>query len=55
MDWISKKLYWTDRNKGTIEVFDLKSGNRKVLVSLHPGSMPRAITVDPITGYVGIL
>lgn len=54
VDWIAKKLYWTDcrdydwkRNK--IEVANLDGTNRKVLFWRNLG-LPRAIAVDPLKG-----
>ena len=48
VDWINDKLYWTDRLSKTIEVYDLHSGDRKVLIHTGEESLPRAIVVDPI-------
>ena len=54
VDWIAKKLYWTDcrdsdweRNR--IEVANLDGTNRKVLFWKNLG-LPRAIAVDPRKG-----
>ena len=54
VDWIAKKLYWTDcrdsdweRNR--IEVANLDGTNRKVLFWKNLG-LPRAIAVDPLKG-----
>ena len=54
VDWIAKKLYWTDcrdsyweRNR--IEVASLDGSNRKVLFWKNLG-FPRAIAVDPLKG-----
>ena len=54
VDWIAKKLYWTDcrdsdweRNR--IEVANLDGTNRKVLFWKNLG-LPRAIEVDPLKG-----
>ena len=54
VDWIAKKLYWTDcrdsdweRNR--IEVANFDGTNRKVLFWKNLG-LPRAIAVDPLKG-----
>ena len=49
-DWINEKLYWTNPDSKTIEVYDLSTGYRKVLVEVDQGSLPRAIVVDPSMG-----
>ena len=54
VDWISKKLYWTDcrdsdRKRNRIEVANLDGTNRKVLFWKNLG-LPRAIAVDPHKG-----
>lgn len=45
IDWINRKLYWTDHARGVIERSDLDGSNIEVLVSI--GIIPRAIAVDP--------
>ncbi len=49
VDWINKKLYWTDAGTKRIEVADLDGGNRLVLVQLGL-VQPRAIAVHPFLG-----
>ncbi|ETN61938.1 nidogen [Anopheles darlingi] len=47
VDWISRRLYWTDSEKDTIEVASLENPElRSVLVSKHLVN-PRGIAVDP--------
>lgn len=47
VDWISRRLYWTDSSKDTIEVADLDNPNsRAVIVRKHLVN-PRGIAVDP--------
>ena len=51
LDWINKKLYWTDADskRPKIEVADLNGKNRLILIQedLHK---PRAIAVHPFDG-----
>ena len=54
VDWISKKLYWTDcrdsdRKRNRIEVANLDGTDRKVLFWKNLG-LPSAIAVDPHKG-----
>ena len=49
-DWINEKLYWTNPDNKTIEVYDPSTGYRRVLVEVDQGSLPRAIVVDPSMG-----
>ena len=49
VDWVTDKLYWTDANVKTIEVFDLMTGNHSELVSTGSNTIPRALVVDPST------
>ena len=56
VDWIAKKLYWTDckdsdGERSRIEVANLDGTNRKVLFWENLG-LPRAIAVDPLKGLV---
>jgi len=51
VDWINKKLYWTDSGTLRIEVADLNGENRLSLV--QSGLLkPRAIAVHPFIGYM---
>ena len=51
VDWINRKLYWTDTGIDMIEVADFNGTNRLVLVKTALEE-PRAIVVHPIVGYV---
>ena len=50
-DWINEKLYWTDAGDYDLEVYDPITNYREVLVQNGNTSRPRAIIVDPCTGY----
>ncbi|XP_072034880.1 low-density lipoprotein receptor-related protein 2-like isoform X2 [Amphiura filiformis] len=46
IDWVGRKMYWTDSDKDMIEVAELNGTNRRVLY--HKGmALPRAIAIDP--------
>ena len=47
-DWISRKLYWTDTEKQTLEVMDVATGYRKVLLRFEDGTVPRVLILDPV-------
>ncbi len=47
-DWINKKLYWTDVTRGTLEVMDVETGYRKVLISMGRDAQIRGLQLDPI-------
>lgn len=49
VDWINKKLYWTDTGIDLIEVADFNGTNRLVLVKVGLEE-PRAIVVHPSLG-----
>ena len=49
VDWINKKLYWTDTGVDMIEVADFDGNNRLVLVKSGLEE-PRAIVVHPSLG-----
>ena len=51
VDWISRNLYWTDTGTDRIEVSRLNGTSRRVLIA-DDLEEPRAITLDPIYGYV---
>ena len=46
VDWIGRKLYWTDTGLNTIEVAELDGSSACVLVKIRLDE-PRAIAVDP--------
>ena len=50
IDWIGRKVYWTDRTPGKIEVSELDGRNRAVLVNENIKT-PRAIAVHPRYRY----
>ncbi|KAJ7383624.1 hypothetical protein OS493_026810 [Desmophyllum pertusum] len=51
IDWVGKKMYWTDGGYNMIEVAELDGTNRLTL--FRDGTdEPRAIVVDPIHGYL---
>ena len=49
VDWVNKKLYWTDATLQHIEVYDMPTENRRVLIRTGNTTTPRAIVVDPST------
>ena len=51
VDWIGKKIYWTDAETNRIEVSELNGTSRKVLMWGNL-DQPRAIAVDPHRRYV---
>lgn len=53
VDWINKKLYWTDTGVDMIEVSDFDGKNRLQLVTTNLEE-PRAIVVHPSLGYVEV-
>lgn len=49
IDWVSRNIYWTDSRKDTLEVANLDSKRRKVIVS--DGLVnPRGVAVHPARG-----
>ena len=52
-DWVNAKLYWTDYCADEIEVYDLETRDRKVIVRTGTNSNPRGIVLDPSTRYAG--
>jgi low density lipoprotein receptor-related protein 5/6 len=49
IDWVTKKIYWTDSNLKLIEVVNLDGTERSVLF-WEDLDQPRAIVVDPSHG-----
>lgn len=51
VDWVAKKIYWTDGVYNEIEVAEFNGSNRFTLFdsNIHE---PRAIVVDPFHGYL---
>lgn len=49
IDWVSRNIYWTDSTKDTLEVANLDSRRRKVIVSEGLVN-PRGVAVHPAKG-----
>jgi nidogen (entactin) len=49
IDWVSRNIYWTDSKKDTLEVANLDSRRRKVIVSEGLVN-PRGVAVHPARG-----
>lgn len=49
IDWVGRKMYWTDGGFNMIEVAELDGGNRLTLFNMDLQE-PRAIVVDPFKG-----
>ena len=51
-DWINKKLYFTDKDRQTVEVLDPETGYSKVLIDFNDNFiLPRRVIVDPLSRY----
>lgn len=51
IDWINRKLFWTDAGRQTINVIHLNGTNRRALIATGHDK-PRAIILDPINDYL---
>ncbi|XP_071956512.1 low-density lipoprotein receptor-related protein 6-like [Antedon mediterranea] len=51
VDWIGRKIYWTDSETKRIEVANFDGSSRKVLFWENL-DQPRAIALDPVNGYM---
>ena len=51
MDWISDKLYWTDRDGGKIEELDLETNERKVVLQSEVSAAFNGLAVYPYPNY----
>ncbi len=47
MDWVANNLYWTESITGNIEVLDLDTFGRTVVLNTGGNSIPRGIALDP--------
>lgn len=52
IDWVTKKLYWVDSTKKSIEVCVLKDGSHRKVLYYDSIDQPRALALDPQSGYV---
>lgn len=52
VDWISRRIYWTDSSKDTIEVASLDNSSIRAVVIRKNLVNPRGIAVDPHSKYV---
>ncbi len=50
VDWINDKVYWTDRLRRTLEVYDIATQKSKVIVQFIDGDVPQGLGVFPYTG-----
>lgn len=51
VDWVNRRLYWTDSSKDTIEVASLDDPNLRTVVVHGDLVNPRGIAVDPRAKY----
>ena len=51
VDWVTRKIYWTDTELKRIEVTSLEGNMRAVLI-WKVLDQPRDIVVDPLLGFV---
>lgn len=51
VDWLSRKLYWTDSTLSRIYVSELDGSSKTVLVTVDDGTLTD-IVVHPIEGYM---
>ncbi|XP_046738745.1 nidogen isoform X3 [Diprion similis] len=51
IDWVSRNAFWTDSNKGTLEVANLDTKKRKILISEGLVN-PRGIAAHPYRGKI---
>lgn len=51
VDWISRRLYWTDSTKDTIEVANLDDPKQRSVIVREHLVNPRGIAVDPHQRY----
>lgn len=47
VDWISRRIYWTDSEKDTVEVASLDDAKQRAVVVRKDLVNPRGIAVDP--------
>lgn len=47
VDWISRRLYWTDSQKDTVEVASLDDPTIRAVIARRNLVNPRGIAVDP--------
>lgn len=47
IDWISRRLYWTDSSKDTIEVASLDNPKLRTIVVRKHLVNPRGLAIDP--------
>lgn len=47
VDWISRRLYWTDSQKDTVEVASLDDPAQRTVIARKNLVNPRGIAVDP--------
>ena len=47
IDWISRRIYWTDSGKDTIEVASLDNSSMRAVLINKGLVNPRGIAVDP--------
>lgn len=51
VDWVTKKLYWTDDARTRIELSNFDGSHRKLIISKNL-DQPRALALLPQKGYV---
>jgi len=50
VDWINDKLYWTDRDLGKIQVYDLATGEQSTVIDCDPDNKVLGLSIYPFQG-----
>lgn len=50
VDWVSRRIYWTDSKKDTIEASSIENSENRVIIISDDLINPRGIAVDPSRG-----
>ena len=54
IDWVARRLYWTDSENDNIELTGLDASSRRILIN-EGLDEPRALAVDPTRGLAIVL
>jgi hypothetical protein len=54
IDWIGRRIFWTQYSPNGISVANLNGKERRLLIKTSPYT-PYSIAVDPIVGYVFLI
>ncbi len=50
VDWINDKVYWTDKTRRTLNMYDIEAQTSEVIFQFEGSDRPQGLSIFPYTG-----